>query len=607
MAGLSDAIVYKDVLVVLATAGVTVPILHRFNVNPIVGFLGAGVVAGPWGLGALAAHVPILQWVTISNTEGMNGIAELGVVFLLFLIGLELSFERLKSMRRLVFGLGPAQLGLSALAIGAVVGLWGAPLASAIVVGMALALSSTAIVIALLSRQGRMASQTGRATFAMLLFEDIAVVPILFVVGVLATKSPDASLTMGLGMALGQAILAIVLIILFGRFVLRRLFRLVVGTGAQELFVAASLLVILGTGVVAAIAGMSMALGAFLAGLMLAETEYRRAIEATIEPFKGLLLGVFFFSVGTSIDIGRILADPVLIALATAGLLIAKAVIVFGLARVFSIGTPAAIESSFLMAAGGEFAFVVLGVALAGGVVSPSLGAAALAVTSLSMLLLPTLASFGRRISVRYTVTVAPEVSAIAPPVDEEARAIIVGYGRVGRLVADCLVEHRIPHLIVDRQVSPVSRGRREGRPIYFGDPTQAAFLHACGLDKALAVILTIDDPKAIDAIILLVRQLRPDIPVVARARDAEHARRLYSEGVTDAVPETIEASLQLSEASLVALGRPMGLVIASIHERRDQFRASFQAAAEAAAGIRNDSSTVPNARAVRAKRLPGA
>ena len=601
MAGVADITAYKDALVVLATAGVTVPILHRFNVNPVVGFLGAGIVAGPWGLGALAARIPPLEWITVSNTEAIASVAELGVVFLLFLIGLELSFERLKSMRRLVFGLGTAQLGACALAIGAVVGFAGAPLGAAIVVGLALALSSTAIVVELLSSQNRMSSRAGRASFAVLLFQDIAVVPVLFLVGVLATRT-EGSVLVGLGLALLQAGLAIAGIILFGRFVLRRLFRLVARTQAQELFVAASLLVILGTGVAAALAGMSMALGAFLAGLLLAETEYRRALEATIEPFKGLLLGIFFFSVGLSIDMGRLIGDPVLVLGSTLGLLVAKAAIVFALARAFRVGRGAAVESAVLLAPGGEFAFVVLGLAMHGGVVAADLGAVALAVASLSMFALPWLAGAGRRLATRLEPPVPPEVSRVAPPVDEAARAIVVGHGRVGRLVAECLGEHGRPYLVVDKQASVVSRGRRDGLPIYYGDPTSAAFLSACGIGRATAVILTIDDPKAIDAIVHLVRQLNPAVPVIARARDAEHARRLYSEGVTDAVPETVEASLQLSEASLVALGAPMGLVIASIHARRDRFRASFQDAADRAGP---EGASPRKARAVRARRLP--
>lgn len=579
MAGTIDITLYKDALVVLATAGVTVPILHRFNVNPVIGFMGAGMVAGPWGLGALAGILPGVEWITVGNRDAVAFLADLGVVFLLFLIGLELSFERLKSMRRLVLGLGGAQVLVSALVIGAIAGAAGLSMTAAIVVGMALALSSTAIVVDHLSRTGRMTAQTGRVSFAVLLFQDIAVVPILFIVGVLATRE-GGSLIAGFGLALIQAGIAILFIVLFGRFVLRRLFRLVAATGASEMFVAASLLVVVGTGVIAALAGMSMALGAFIAGLLLAETEYRRAIEATIEPFKGLLLGLFFFSVGMAVDIGGVIAAPGSALAAVVGLILVKGVIVLVLARALGVGRPAAFESAALLAGGGEFAFVVLQIAQSKGVIASGDAALALVAASVSMLAFPALAALGKRAARAATVeTPAPETLE-APDPAAGPRAIVIGNGRVGRLVADSLAEHGLAHIVVDKRASAVVRDRRAGRPVYFGDPTQPAFLSVCGLSTATAVILTIDDPKAIDTIITGIRALRADVPIIARAKDADHARRLYREGVTDAVPETIEASLQLSEASLVTLGVPMGRVIASIHERRDGFRRTFAEAA---------------------------
>src|SRR5882672_6831475 len=284
MAGTNELFVFKDVLILLGTAAVVAPVVHRLKISPVLGFLLVGAVLGPHGLGRLAEHSRAVDWFTVTGERQIAFIADLGIVFLLFFIGLELSMRRLLTMRRLVFGLGGLQIFLAALAIG-LGALWlGQPGAAALIIGFCLALSSTAIVMELLSGQRRMMSTTGRTSFAVLLAQDLAVVPLLFLIGVL------------------------------GRVVLKPLFRLAAGTDNPEFFMAATLLISVGSGVVAAYAGLSMALGAFIAGLLLAETEYRRAVEAMIDPFRGLLLGVFFFSVGMHIDLGFIWREPLLVA-----------------------------------------------------------------------------------------------------------------------------------------------------------------------------------------------------------------------------------------------------------------------------------------------------
>jgi len=590
---------YSDALVALGTAGIVVPLVQRWRVSPVLGYMAAGVVLGPLGLGSFKEHVPLLRWVTVSDAENVAAIARLGVVFLLFLIGLELSLPRLLTMRRLVFGLGSLQVVLSAAVIGAIAFVSGAQAEASLIIGLCLSLSSTAIVIEVLSSLRRLTSTAGRVGFSVLLFQDLAVVPILLLVSILGVSQGD-SLMIGIAKALAQAAIAVLLIVAIGRWLLRPLFRLVASAQVGELFVAASLFVVIGTAVTSSAAGLSMALGAFIAGLLLAETEYRKAIEATIGPFKGLLLGMFFFTVGMSIDVRELLRAPVWLVASVAGLITIKSALFGGLARLFRIPWPAAIETSLLLGPGGEFAFVGIGLAATLGLVGGELARFTLAATSLSMALIPPLALVGRRIAARLEGPrpIAAELAAL-PPADGERRAIVIGHGRVGQLVCAMLERHRFAFIASDRDPTAVAAYRRRGRQVYYGDATNPAFLMSCGLLEAPALIVTIHDQAAIDEIVRVARVLRPDILIVSRARDATHARHLYAIGVSDAVPETIEASLQLSEAALVGLGLPAGPVIASIHEKRDEFRRQLQEAAGQAGKS--------EIRAIRAKTTPQA
>lgn len=577
MASEVDLASFKDALLVLGTAGVVVPLMHRLKVSPILGFLAAGAVLGPRGLGQFSDRVPGLEWLTIQQTEEIAGIAELGIVFLLFVIGLELSLGRLQTMRRFVFGLGALQVVVSAVVLGGIVAALGQSPEASLLIGACIALSSTAIVVELLAGKKRLTSSTGRVTFAILLFQDLAVVPLLFIVNTFGTRT-DGSFLGGLLIALGQAGIAIVLIVAVGRLLMTRLFRVVADTDNPELFVAATLLVVVGTGVASAAAGMSMALGAFVAGLLLAETEYRRAVEATIEPFKGLLLGVFFFSVGMTIDLVRLAADPLLIGALALGLILVKGLLTMLLARLFGTSWPVAIETGALIGPGGEFAFIVVGLATAHGLVDAHVNGLVLAVVSLTMAATPLVARLGRRLAHRFeTIGKADPETLVAPPEDTRPRTIVVGFGRVGELVSGMLATHRKPYIAIDRDPTTVTLARRRGHPVYYGDIINPLFLKGCGIETAAAVVVTINSQSVIDQIVTVVRQSRPDVVIVARARDAAHATRLYAMGVTDAVPETIEASLQLSEAALVGLGVPMGPVIASIHDKRDEFRKALK------------------------------
>ncbi|NIX76525.1 cation:proton antiporter [Microvirga terricola] len=565
---------YQEPILFLATAAVVVPLFHRLRISPVLGFLGVGALLGPYGLGKLVPSHPWVGWLTLSNQEGTSVLAEFGVVFLLFTIGIELSWQRLRTLRRLVFGFGSLQVALCALALGLLAFKSIGSVAGAAIVGLALALSSTAIVIPVMVEQRRLKTAAGRASFSALLFQDLAVAPILFTIAVLDTGQPEVTASSFAG-ALLQAALALALLVGLGRVVLRPFFQLVSATKSSELFMAASLLVVLVTSLIAAVSGLSMALGAFIAGVLLAETEYRRAVDATIQPFKGLLLGVFFVSVGMRLDVSRFLAEPLLILAVASLLIVIKSGIIFALARPFGLSAAESAEMSLLLGPGGEFGLVIIGSAMAAGLVPTHVGQSILLVITLTMIAIPILARVSRPLSRRLEKPQAldPE-AATPPPADEVGRVIVAGYGRVGQLVADMLERHKIPYLAIDIDPARVAAQRKAGKPVYFGDGSYPEFLRACGIDRAPALVVTLDTPTAIEGVVAAARTERSDITIVARARDAKHATQLYELGVDDAVPETIEASLQLSEAVLTDIGVPMGLVIASIHERRDEFRA---------------------------------
>lgn len=584
---------YSDALVVLGTAGVVVPIISRLGFSPVLGYLGAGALLGPLGLGSLVSSYPPLYWLTVGNAKNVDGIAELGVVFLLFLIGLELTLHRLLTMRRLVFGLGGLQVLITTALLAGAAARFGQDPSQAIIIGASLSLSSTAIVLELLSNQERLTTTVGRASFSVLLAQDLAVIPILMFISILAGGS-GGSVAASLGTAFLQAVIALAVIVVFGRVLLRPLFRLVAMTRSRELFIAAILFVIIAAGVIANRAGLSMALGAFVTGLLLAETEYRKAIETTIEPFKGLLLGIFFFTVGMAIDVRELSRQPELLAGAVAALIIVKAMLAIGLGRLFRLSWPVAIEMGLLLGPGGEFAFVGIGMAAALGLIDPPLATFTLAVTSVTMALTPVLSFCGRRFAswLRSGGPAATELT--ARPSGGQKHAIVVGYGRVGKVVCALLKQHGIPFIAADSDAMTVTHDRRDGHDVYYGDATDPKFLEICGLANAAGIVITIHTHSLIDEVVAHVRALRPDVLIVARARDADHARHLYQLGATDAVPETVEASLQLSEAALVGLGVAAGPAIASIHETRDEIRRALQQAAREAG--------LDTTRAIRAK-----
>ncbi len=566
---------YKETLIFLATAGVVVPLFRRLKVSPVLGFLGAGVLLGPYGLGALARQISWLAPFALDNVEQIAPVAEFGVVFLLFMIGLELSWQRLAIIGRLVFGLGALQVFGSAAALGALALFLGESLSSAEVLGFALALSSTAIVIPVLAEAKRLGTTAGRTIFAVLLFQDLMVAPLLFMVAMLGMRG-GGGLSMAVVSFLVPALTGLSIVVLGGRLVMRPLFRHVAAAGSTEFFMAACLLVVVGTGVLTAASGLSMGLGAFIAGILLAETEYRREIEVTIEPFKGLLLGLFFVSIGASLDLTQVFSAPLVAFGLALGMVAVKFWVNWLAGWMARLPTRVVTEAALMLAPGGEFAFVIVTAAVAAKALPASTGSEAMIAVTLSMLAVPFLGALSKRLARRPT---ALELATVLEPGGDGPApdAIIVGFGRVGQLVGDMLHTHAIRYLAVDTDAALVTRFRGQGREIYWGNASRPGFLARCGLAKARALVITMDRPADAEDIVRDARAANPDLIIVARARDALHATQLYGLGVSDAVPETIEASLQLSEAVLVDMGIPMGKVIASIHEKRDEFRKILQ------------------------------
>ena len=550
----------QDVIIFLIVAGLLVPVMQRLTISPVLGFIVTGLFIGPYGLGRFTEAFPWLSYVVIADAEGVRTFAELGVVFLLFMIGLELSVERLISMRHLVFGLGGLQVVLSGIVIGLIAYAFGNSPQASMVIGSCLALSSTAIVMQLLIETKRLTTPTGRVSFSILLFQDLAVVPILFLTGVLGETGGNG-MAAGLMLALGKAAAVICVIFLIGRLVVRPLFRFVGTTKSRELFMAMVLLAIIGTAVITEGAGLSLALGAFLAGLLLAETEYRHQIEVDVEPFKGLLLGLFFMSIGLSLDLTAVWQDPLRIIVSVIGLLVIKSSIIYTLARAFGVARPIAAESALLLGQGGEFAFIVLALALSLSVVARDVAHFILLVTIVSMLITPVLSRLARWVGAYLTPppSIDSAATGLAPPeVSDDLlvnHVIVAGYGRVGQMLGSLLESQHIAHVALDLDVATAARFRNQDRPVYYGDASQTDILQRLGINNAASFVVTMDDRNAAEQIVAAVRAAYPSMPIIARARDREHGLKLMEKGATSVVPETIEASLDLAEVVFCNVG----------------------------------------------------
>jgi CPA2 family monovalent cation:H+ antiporter-2 len=566
---------FKDALVILGAAGIVIPAFARIRISPIIGFILIGTLVGPAGLGALSAEDPALRFLTISNREAIEPFADLGIVLLLFSVGLELSFSRLWAMRHLVFGAGAAELLACAAILGGGVYLAGESTTGAIGLGLALALSSTAIVIPLVATH----SAVGRSAVAMLLFEDLALVPIVFLLGAMAPQSGSDVRSLVGTLLIGGVTTAGMLFA--GRLLLPRLFAQAARTKNPELFLSACLIVVIVASLVTSAVGFSAVLGALIAGIVIAETEYRGEVEVITAPFRGLGIGIFLITVGMSVDFHVLLADWRSLLGALAAVLVVKAAVTAALLRIGGARLAVAAETGVLMASPSETTLIVIGSAAAAQLIAPQSAAFWQIVTALGLTVTPLLAQLGRLAGHHVGGHELAGQMDASVETAELGQIMIFGLGRVGRMVADMLDAHGKDYLAIDADVDGVSAARKEGYDVLFGDVAHPQLLERLGERKPSAFILTMDNPVLVNRLARQLRGMFADLPIIARARDTAHAAELYKAGVTDAVPETLEASLQLSEAALVDVGVAMGSVIASIHEKRDELRARIKAEAE--------------------------
>lgn len=553
-----------NALVILGAAGIVIPAFARLRISPVIGFILVGIAVGPHGLGSLVSQYPWLAYVTITDEAAIAPFAEFGIVMLLFSIGLELSFRRLWALRQKVFGIGAGELFGGAIAIAIALMAFGEPWASAIGLGFALTLSSTALVLPISGTTGKV----GQNAFAMLLFEDLAIVPIIFALALLA-PTPQADPMGGFITLLWQSAAMVAALALVGWFLLPRLFAQAARAKNPELFLSASLLVVILASLATASVGLSPIVGALLAGLMISETEYHGEVEAITAPFKGLALGVFLITVGMSVNVVQVITNWPTVLGAVTGILLIKALVTGLLLRFAKVRAGTAAEVGILMASPSETTLIVLGAAVAAGVVAADTAAFWQLVTAIGLTITPLLAKAGRIVARRIDGSHADDDLGT----DGHPLVLIVGFGRVGQVIADMLSRHDKRYLAIEADIDAVTRARNRGYKVRYGDAGRGRFLDRFGAVTLSGVVLTMDDPVQQLQLTRAIRERYPDIPIVTRARDAGEAAALYRAGANDAVPEALEGSLQMAEALLVDIGVAVGPVIASVHEHRAEVR----------------------------------
>ncbi|WP_020655183.1 cation:proton antiporter domain-containing protein [Massilia niastensis] len=567
----------REILLFLILSGILIPTLQRLRINQVLGFLAVGTLAGPFGLGLLADEYPLFSHLTFPSGQGVSMLAEIGVLFLMFMIGLELSAARLWAMRRWVFGAGSAQVAASAVLIGGALYLAGLPGQAAVILGLVLSLSSTAVVMQLMAQQQSTGTRLGQAAFAVLMLQDLAVVPILILIGALGRGGGDGIAMLTL-VTMAKAAGAIALIYLVGGRIIHPLFRAFARHRQPDVFMALILLSTFGIAGLSAAAGLSMALGALIAGLLLAETEFKHEVELMVEPFKGLLMGLFFMSVGMLIDTRQILEAPLWLAAFVAGLVLLKALVVALLFRAGGLSWGRAVEGGLLLGQGGEFAFIVIGAAMGAKLLDPALGARVMLAVGLSLFITPMLARLGRSIGDRWERDEREQ----AATQDERAlatargRIIIAGFGRVGQQLAKLLDEQKIPYVAFENDARLVSKLHAQGVPVYFGNAARPELLRRVHAEEAPAIVLTMDHPASAMQAVRGIRREFPHARLFVRSRDEKHARALRLAGASVVVPETLEASLQLSAFVLEAMGLDERVVDDIVDQERDQFAAKL-------------------------------
>ncbi len=543
-------------VVFLLAAVIAVPVFRRFGLGAVLGYLAAGVVLGPFGLKV------------IRNAEPVLAASEIGVVMMLFVIGLELSPARLMVMRRPVFGAGGVQMLVTGVVLGLLAALAGFGWKAALVIGLGLALSSTAVGLQLLAERKALSSEHGRLAFAILLFQDLSAIPLLAAIPLLGKAAAVGA--GGLGWeAVVKALAAILVLVFGGRLLLRHLFRFVARSLMPEVFTGAALLVVLGSALLMQSAGLSTGLGAFLAGVLLADSEFRHELEAQIQPFKGLLLGLFFMAVGMSVNLKLVVAEPLLIELIVLSLIAVKFLILVAVGiGPGGVSRRDALQLGSVLAVGGEFAFVVFSEGVKAGLLEDVMRDRLVAAVGVSMALTPLLMMAVARLLRRYPA-VTPPPDATPPPEDGHPQVLIAGFGRFGQIVARLLLAQKVPFIAIEHSAEQVDFMRRFGNPLYYGDPARPELLRSAGAEHVKVFVIAIDDPIGSLATVRVIRRLYPDAKVFARARDRRHAWQLRDLGA-HGLREMLHSSLRLGEDVLVALGIPAAIA----HDHAQRFLA---------------------------------
>jgi len=545
------------ILMFLFAAVVAVPIAQRLGIGAVLGYLLAGIAIGPWGLGFIRDVDEILHF------------SELGVVFLMFIIGLELNPGKLWQLRRQIFGVGAGQVILTALVLGGLLYLTHFAWQAAVIGGIGLAMSSTAMAMQLMQDKGMTRNEGGQLGFAVLLFQDIAVIPALALVPVLAgTSSGGNDWSM-----IGMKVLAFVGMLVGGRYLLRPIFRLIVASGVREVFTAAALLTVLGAALFMQELGFSMAVGTFIAGILLAESEYQHELEIAIEPFKGLLLGLFFISVGMALNLGVLYSQILIVLAGVVMLVMVKGCVLYLFARVFGLRTSVRLQFAAVLSQGGEFAFVLFSAAGAMKVISQSQLALLLVVVTLSMMTTPLLLKWVDRILIRrYNAQEESDEKHFVE--DNEPQVIVVGFGRFGQVIGRLLMANKMRITVLERDISAVGLMRSYGYQVYYGDATKLELLRASGAEKAKSIVITCNEPEDTMEIVRLCQEHFPHLNILARARGRVEAHELLQAGVQNFSRETFSSALELGKKALITLGmHPHSAYRAQQHFRRLDMR----------------------------------
>lgn len=543
-----------DILLILGLSGMIIPILQRLKVSPVLGYLICGLLIGPFGVATLVNESSVIHNFVISDNKLIPILAELGVVFLLFMIGLELTLSRLWELRKFVLGMGSAQIIITGIVLFFIARHFENSLPTSILIGAAFALSSTAVVMQLMTEWHMISRPVGRVCFSVLLMQDLAVVPILVMVGAFSGGAEDVGVTYLLAKALITAIVVVGGIFIGGKLLFRPTLRLLSPSKNVEWLLAIILFLVIGSAMLTNHFGLSAALGAFLAGLLIAETEYRHEVEVIVEPLKGMLMGIFFLSVGMSTNLAEIMANPFWIFASVIGIFLIKAVLFYPIARLFGVPNIKAAKASIMLAQCGEFAFIVIGLSLAGGLMPADDAQFFLLVTAASLLLTP----FTTRLAFLLDRFARDRRDVDITPDEMKRNHIIIGgFGRVGLTLANILEDQKIPYIALEKDARLVAKRKKEGYPVIRGEAINVKLWEKLQINEAKAVVITIDDFESSRRTLNALREKWPLLPIILRSRDTHHIEYYYEEGATAVVPETLESSLQLVRTLLEETGVP--------------------------------------------------